>query len=588
MDTIIGIDLGTTNSGVCVIRDGKPEMLPDEDGQAILASVVGFDNQGQLLVGEAARNQAILAPERTVRSIKRKMGQDTTVTLGDQTFTPQEISAVILRTLKERASRVLGEEVSKAVITVPAFFSEMQREATRQAGELAGLDVVRIINEPTAAALVYQPNTDCGERLLVYDLGGGTFDVSIVQIEGGVVEVLSSYGDTQLGGDDFDELLLEHVCDQFQEKHGLDLRQLPAARSRVLQAVEEAKKALSFEPCATVSEEFVAEKEGGALHLNCEIRRSDYEEMIEPLLKKTIQCVDNALDDAKLHAKDIDKIVLVGGSSRTPLVHHMLEEQLQQTPHQEVDPDLCVAMGAAVQGGLIAGLDVGSVLVDITPHTLGIQCRSLLHGLPSVFCFAPIIPRNTPLPATRSDLFSTCVAGQQKAEINVFQGEDDDVRRNQPVGDFLLEGLDESAEAGNEILVRFELNLDGILIVTAVERVSGLEKQLTIDNAITQFRESGQEDARAKLDGIFGPPHDPAAPTTRHDDVPEETRQAIKDAIHLLNKAQQVVPTADPEDAEELKRMIEQMEEAIARRAVETIHECGPKLEDLVFYLQDA
>ncbi len=589
MDTIIGIDLGTTNSGVCVIRDGKPVMLPDEDGQTILPSFVGFDNQGQLLVGQSARNQAILAPERTVRSIKRRMGEDTKVSMGDDTFTPQEISAMILRTLKDRATRVLGEEVGKAVITVPAFFNEMQREATRQAGELAGLEVVRIINEPTAAALVYQPDTDCGERLLVYDLGGGTFDVSIVQIEGGVVEVLSSHGDTRLGGDDFDELLLKHVCDQFQETHGLDLRQLPAARSRLLQAVEEAKKVLSFEPCASVNEEFIAEKDGGALHLTCEILRQDYEAMIEPLLKKTIKCVDDALEDAKLHAKDIDKIVLVGGSSRTPLVHHLLEEQLRQTPHQEVDPDLCVAMGAAVQGGLIAGLDVGSVLVDITPHTLGIQCRSLLHGLPSVFCFAPIIGRNTPLPATRSEMFSTCVDGQKVAEINVFQGENDDVRRNQPVGDFLLEGLDESAEAGNEILVRFELNLDGILIVTAVERISGLERQLTIDNAISQFRQSGQEDAQAKLDGIFGPERQPSpARETDLDEVPAEVKQAVKEAIHLITKAHQVLPEADPEDVAELEALIEQMEDSITRRALEKIRETRAKLEDIVFYLQDA
>jgi molecular chaperone DnaK len=589
VDTIIGIDLGTTNSAVCLIRNGKPVMLKGADGESILPSVVAFDSQGELLVGQPARNQAILAPQRTVRSIKRKMGQDVTVTMGDAAFTPQEISAMILRTLKDRAAQSLGHPVSKAVITVPAFFSEMQREATRQAGELAGLEVVRIINEPTAASLIYEPRVDRGERLLVYDLGGGTFDVSIVQIEGGVVEVLSSHGDTQLGGDDFDELLLNFVCQRFLDEHGLDLRDIPTARSRLLQAVEEAKKQLSFEACTSLNEEFIAERDGTPLHLTMEIYRHEYEELIESLLKKTILCVDAALDDAHLHARDVDKIILVGGSSRTPLVHRLLEEQLQQTPHQEIDPDLCVAMGAAVQGALIAGLDVGSVLVDITPHTLGVQCRGYVHNMPTSHMFSPIISRNTPLPATRSELYTTAFDGQEVAEINVFQGEEPDVRRNQPIGGFLLDGLDASAAEGNEILVRFDLNLDGILHVTAVERATGLEKRLTINNAITQFRAAGQDEAKAKLAAIFGQDVQPLAPALEPvADVPEGLRQAIKEAIQRITKATHLLPEAGEEDAGEIQELIEQLEDAIAQQSPSEIARIGEQLEDIVFYLQDA
>src|SRR6516162_2323007 len=272
-ETIIGIDLGTTNSEVAVIRDGRPVVLPGEDGDPILPSVVGLDPQGNLLVGKAARNQYVLAPERTVRSIKRKMGQETTVTLGDQKYTPQEISAIILRTLKRRAEAALGHPVQKAVITVPAFFNDVQRQATREAGELAGLEVVRIINEPTAAVLTYDPHPTELERLLVYDLGGGTFDVSVAQVENGVVEIMASHGDTQLGGDDFDQLLMNHICDWFKKKHAVDLRDAPTSRARVLRAAEEAKKQLSFDAVTTVEEEFIALKDGKSLNLVMEIAR---------------------------------------------------------------------------------------------------------------------------------------------------------------------------------------------------------------------------------------------------------------------------------------------------------------------------
>ena len=391
MEPILGIDLGTTNSEVAVIRNGKAEVL-FEDGEAILPSVVGLDAEGRLLVGAVARNQWVLAPERTVRSIKRRMGTAETVRLGDQQYTPQEISAFILRKLKQRAEKQLGQAVRKAVITVPAFFNETQREATREAGELAGLEVVRIINEPTAASLTYDPHPDKMERLLVYDLGGGTFDVSIVQIEQGVVEVLSSHGDTHLGGDDFDQLLLDFVCEDFLREH--ERRPPQVAGGQVAGAAcrrGSRKNGFPRKPALQIEEEFIAEKQGAPLHLRRELRRTDYEDLIEPLLAKTLKCVDQSLSDAKLNANQIDKVILVGGASRTPLVHQLLEDQLGQPIHAEVDPDLCVAMGAAIQGGLIAGIDVGPVLVDITPHTLGIQALGDIDGRPSHHCFAPLI-----------------------------------------------------------------------------------------------------------------------------------------------------------------------------------------------------
>lgn len=349
METIIGIDLGTTNSEVAVVRENGEVHVFREDGNPILPSDVGVDERGELLVGIAARNQMLLAPERTVKSVKRQMGQDVKIRLGKQDFQPQEISAMILRKLKDRAERDLGHSVSKAVITVPAFFNDNQREATRQAGELAGLEVVRILNEPTAAALTYEPHPTELERILVYDLGGGTFDVSIVQIEQGVVEVLASHGDTQLGGDDFDQLLFDHICDLFQEEHGIDLRKSAVAKSRVLRAAEEAKKELSSNPVVQISEEFIAEKAGVPLHLQMELERGDYEELIEPLVKKTLTCVDQALNGSKLQLPQISKVVLVGGATRTPMIQELLRQRLRQPLHTEVNPDLGVAMGAAIQ-----------------------------------------------------------------------------------------------------------------------------------------------------------------------------------------------------------------------------------------------
>jgi molecular chaperone DnaK len=598
MDLIVGIDLGTTNSEIAQLRDGQPHVFA-EDGDPILPSFVGLSEDGRLLVGKAARNQWVLAPERTIKSIKRKMGQDVKVGLGDQEYRPQEISAMILRALRDRASQQLGVEVTKAVITVPAYFNDAQRQATREAGELAGLEVVRILNEPTAASLCYDPNQRDLRRMMVYDLGGGTFDVSIVQQQEGVVEVLASHGDTQLGGDDFDDLLLTHVCDRFRQDHDVDLRANLVARSRVLKAVEAAKRTLSDHPFARVDEEFIAEKDGRALHLSLEISRIEYEGLIKPLLDRTMDSVQRAMEDARLTAAQIDKVVLVGGSTRTPLVGALLEERLGQPAHQEVNPDLVVAMGAAVQGGIIAGEDVGSVLVDITPHSLGIRCLDESLGFEFDYRFAPIIHRNTPLPASRSELFHTSRDGQTEVEIEVYQGESDDVRRNHLVGHFRVQGLAPVA-AGNPIVVQLDLNLDGILKVSARERATGLQKQVVIENALAHYEAEEQEEARERLQLLWddrdadeeangevnGRGREPAELPELSPGPREGQRETVQ-ARALLEKADRVRAKASDEDRAEVERLMTKVRTALTDRRWEQVTAASNELADTLFYLED-
>ena len=600
MDIILGIDLGTTNSEVSVIRDNEIVVL-EKDGEKLFPSVVGIDPDGNLLVGHAARNQAILYPERTVKSIKRRMGEDVKVKLGDRDYSPPEISAMILRTLRAHAEESLGQVVAKAVITVPAFFNDVQREATRLAGELAGLEVVRIINEPTAAVLVYGTDSDKSETLLVYDLGGGTFDVSIARVEGGVIEILASHGDTHLGGDDFDQLLFDHVCEAFKKKHKADLRQTPTAVSRVLQAVEEAKKQLSTEPFAVIREEFLAEKDGTPLHLDMEVSRHEYEEMIRPLLEKTIVCLNDALRDAGLHPSDIDQVILVGGASRTPLVHEILENRMGTTPHGEIDPDLCVTMGAAVQAGLVSGAEVGRVLIDITPHTLGIATyRSSDH---SPFHFSPLIKRNTPVPCSRSEVYGTRTDDQERVCIEVFQGEADDVRFNTRIGEFTLQGLSK-APRGNEIVCRFDLDINGILHVSATEKKTGLQGAITVENALDVRKSDENDRFREHLNGFF----DETVFPSRDDDAEGEGKAGEFDLmqkfdatelekdwetiyakeIALMQCAAKLIPQVPAEDAKDIENLIRKTVDAMNRRNRDEAAASAGELEDLLYYLEDS
>src|SRR5262249_51601119 len=440
---------------------------------------------------------------------------------------------------RERAVQYLGGDVHKAVITVPAYFNDAQRQATREAGELAGLEVVRILNEPTAASLAYDPSQKELQRMLVYDLGGGTFDVSIVQIQDGVVEVLASHGDTQLGGDDFDQLLAEHLLQRFEAEQGYDLHALPVARARVLRAAEEAKKRLSVEPFALVQEEYIAERDGRPLHCRMEVARHEFEALIQPLLDKTIACVGRALDDAHLRPSQRDKGLLVGGSARVPLVAALLEERLRQPVHQEVQPELCVALGAGVQAAMIAGMEVGPVLVDITPHSLGIRCLGDVHGLPSDTMFSRIIARNSPLPALHSEMYHTVFDAQDAVHIEVYQGEDEDVRRNTFVGEFTIEGR-APVPAGNEVVVHMHLTLDGILQVTATEKRTGLQRQVRIENALARFQREDREAARQRLASLFD-----AEPVSLLEDLLED----VEDEEETVEASISTLPTPEaPED----------------------------------------
>src|SRR5262245_37253095 len=616
-ELIIGIDLGTTNSEVAVVDNGTPRVLPGDDGDPILPSFVGLADDGRLLVGKAARNQYPLAPDRTVKSIKRKMGEDVKVSLGDQEYRPQEISAMILRTLKDRAQKSLGRDVKKAVITVPAYFNDAQRQATIEAGEMAGLDVVRILNEPTAAALVYDPDQTAGTNVLVDDLGGGTFDVSIVRAESGVVEVLASHGDTQLGGDDFDELLLNHLCDVFNTHHRIDLRENRSTRARVLRAAEAAKRQLSDHAFARVEEEFIAEKDGVPLHLSIEVGRTDYEDMIRPLIDRTMDCVQRSLDDARLTAAQIDRVVLVGGSTRTPMISDLLEARLSRPARKDIDPDLCVAMGAGMQAAMIAGEAVGSVLVDITPHSLGIKtldpsAGDYFFGGGFEFRFAPIVRRGTPLPASRSEVFRTVGDNQPTVEIDVYQGESEDVRRNHRVGMFLIEGL-ARVPAGNQIVVQLDLTLDGVLKVSAREKATGLIKHSTIDHALARFERDERDAATARLEqlwrdsfpdepeGEFEPEDEeseiltgleangdgPVPSMPLLDAGPREGQREAVQARALLEKAERLREKAAPEDQAELDRLMQNVRAALDDRNWSALESASNALADVLFYLED-
>ena len=446
-ETIIGIDLGTTNSEVAIISGGRPEVVR-EDGDAIVPSCVGLDEAGNVVVGRQARNQAVLAPERTVLSIKRRMGSDERVSMGPEEYTPQEISAFILKALRARAVRALGHDVHRAVITVPAYFTDAQRQATREAGEIAGLEVVRIVNEPTAAALSYESGGEGSRRILVYDLGGGTFDVSVVAIEDGVVEVLASTGDNRLGGDDFDAVIAERLNTHVETEFGIeDARENRLLQARLVRAAEQAKIELSTRPWVRVEEDHIATVDGEPKHLSCELSRADFERDIDELLARTMRSVTTALDDAGVRPGQLDRILLVGGSTRIPCIARLLAERLGQEPHGEVDPDLCVALGAAVQAGIEMGEDMRSVLVDITPYTFGTSAVGELHGLPYAHQYIPLIRRNTKLPATRTEAFFTMTEHQETVEIMVYQGEDPDALQNVEIGSFRFSGLNQERDA---------------------------------------------------------------------------------------------------------------------------------------------
>ena len=586
-DTIIGIDLGTTNSEVAIIRDGRPEVVR-EDGDAILPSCVGLDEAGAVIVGRRARNQWAAAPERTVLSVKRLMGSGERVAMGTEEYTPQEISAFILKALKERAARALGHDVRKAVVTVPAYFTDAQRQATREAGEIAGLEVVRIINEPTAAALSYESRREGSRTILVYDLGGGTFDVSVVAIEEGVVEVLASTGDNRLGGDDFDRIVAERLNRHVESELGVD----GAGDDRVLQArleraAEEAKIELSGQPYVRVEEDHVASVAGEARHLSCELSRAEFERDLEELLARTMQSVTTALNDADLRPSQLDRILMVGGSTRIPRIAQLLSERLGQEPHSEVDPDLCVALGAAVQAGIEMGRDMHAVLVDITPYTFGTSSLGELHGLPYAHQFVPIIRRNTKLPATRTEAFFTLSEDQEAVEIKVYQGEDPDALKNVEIGSFRFTGLNRHRGAYDQgLLFTYHLDLDGLLKVHAVERATGREIHGVVENAMG--RSTGEDLAASKerVEGLWGaqaPAGESAGATPGAGPAPADASAQVRDT---LERAEGALATAPDEDREEMAGLIGQLRAALREGRGEDAAAIRQNLDEILFFLE--
>jgi len=576
-ETIIGIDLGTTNSEVAIVCEGKVEVLGIANGSKLLPSVVGLADDGCLLVGEAALNQYALYPERSVRSIKRRMGSDEKVSLGGERYTPQEISALILKRLKAVAEAHLGEPVHKAVITVPAYFSDAQRQATRDAGEIAGLEVARIINEPTAAALAYESGGKGRKQILVYDLGGGTFDVSVVRLENDVVEVLASHGNNHLGGDDFDQKIVDHILEHLRREQDVDLSGSRQAMARIQRAAEAAKITLSDNPFAMLEEEYLLERDGVPLHLSMELSRDDYEAMIRPFIDETLVAAHTALEGAGVSVSQLDEILLVGGSTRTPLIARHLEKELGLQPRTDVDPDLCVAAGAAIQGAVIAGAPVSSVLVDVTPYTFGTSALSEWKGEMYPFKFVPLIRKNSVIPVSKSEVFYTAFDGQTKVEVMVYQGEDPDALNNTEIGRFLIEGLSDAPQ-GNPIITTFSLDLDGILHVTAREKKTGLEKSITIENAMARFEQEQMEQAKARIGQLFEGEAEIDAERVQNRDLTQ--------ARALIEKAERLMESANEDDREDLVDLVESLNDAINANDPEAMQSAIEQLTDLIFYLE--
>jgi molecular chaperone DnaK (HSP70) len=575
---IIGIDLGTTHSEVAVVTNGIVQVLSAQ-GQKLLPSVVGLSEQGQLLIGEVAKNQALLYPEKTVKSIKRKMGQDVTVSLGAQGFTPQEISALILKQLKVVAEQALGQKVEQAVITVPAHFSEVARRATLEAGQIAGLEVVRMINEPTAAALAYGLDRQEAASVLVYDLGGGTFDVSVVRIEEGVTEILASDGDSHLGGDDFDEKIVQFLCDHLKQQTGFEVITDKQALARLYRAAEQAKCQLSDQPFVLIEEEYLLQHEGMPVHLSVELSRMQFEAMISPLIQATISQLQDCLRQAKIKVDNIDEIILVGGSTRIPMIRRQLFELFGQEPRSDIDPELCVAQGAAVQAAIIEGQAIETLLIDVSPHSYGCSVIGTLNGQFYPFQYVPIIPKNIPLPVSKSEAFETCYDQQEFVDIAVYQGEHPDALENIKLGEFRIEGLTPAA-AGSIIIVTFSLDLNGLLTVTAREKATGLEKAITIDQALSKMAPDNIEQAQQKITALFGHLENGSRFECLSPEFPAEKVEEIVRIQPFLKQAESMLGRLSGAELNDLQALIDTIHEQIQQQDVAALDSSLQVLKD--------
>ena len=626
-DCVVGIDLGTTNSEIAAFIDDNVQIIGSGQTQ-MLPSCVGLSQAGELLIGAPARNQQLLYPDLTVRSIKRKMGSDETVNIGEKTFTPPEISALLLRELAQWAQKKLGFRVKKAVISVPAYFSDAQRNATREAGKLAGLEVVRILNEPTAASLAYGYGSDENRTVLIYDLGGGTFDVSIVTIENDVTEVLASHGNNRLGGDDFDQLLVDRLVNEFMEYHGINLKDgHRVALNRLWWTAEETKKKLSFEPFVKIREEALVDIDGKPLHLETEVSREEYEHMIGPLVESTLDSVSSAMDEAGKQSGDLDAILLVGGSTRIPYISRVLEKRAGITPRHDVHPDLCVALGAGVLAARLAGREVNRGLVDVSPYSFGPSYLGQRDGFEYPYCYHPIIRSNTALPVTRTDRYFTSVPYQKEVEIDIYQGDDPDALKNIPLGHFRVQGL-KPTEEPNPVLCRMSLDIDGILKVTAIEKETGKTKQITIENALQPKSDMEIAEARKRLEALYDarttgleslqddlavadPANEEANMADNIIEIPFETSheirqgsttekseskilefdspwgRALREANNLLERSRRLLNRIHPEDQEDAIDLHERIDSAIAARDTAGLSGACEELKELLFFVED-
>ena len=501
MAKIIGIDLGTTNSCVAVMEGGEPVVIANAEGARTTPSVVAFTKDNERLVGQVAKRQAITNPERTIISIKRDMGTDRRVSIGDANYTPQEISAMVLQKLKADAESYIGEKVSQAVITVPAYFSDAQRQATKDAGKIAGLEVLRIINEPTAAALAYGMDKDTDQKIMVYDLGGGTFDVSILEIGDGVFEVLATCGNNRLGGDDFDERIIEYICEEFKKEQGIDLKNDKMAMQRLKEAAEKAKIELSGVTTSNINLPFITADGSGPKHLDMTLTRAKFNEITADLVEKTMGPSRDALQQAGLTGSQVDKVLMVGGSSRIPAVYEAVKALTGKEPHKGINPDECVAVGAAIQAGVLAGDVQDLVLLDVTPLSLGLET---LGGV-----FTKLIDRNTTIPTKKSQIFSTAADGQTSVEIHVLQGEREMAAYNKTLGRFSLDNIPAAPRGVPQIEVTFDIDANGIVHVSAKDMGTGNVQDITItasgnlsdeeiDKAVKEAEKYAEEDKKKK------------------------------------------------------------------------------------------
>ena len=563
MSKIIGIDLGTTNSCVSVLEAGEAKVIPNPEGGRTTPSVVSF-KKGEKIVGEAAKRQALTNPN-TVSSIKRLMGTNEKVELEGKKYTPEEISAMILGYLKEYAERYLGEKVDKAVITVPAYFNDAQRQATKNAGKIAGLEVERIINEPTAAALAYGLEKDHSGTILVYDLGGGTFDVSILELGDGVFEVKSSAGNGHLGGDDFDNRIVEYLVSEFKKENGVDLSKDKMAMQRLKESAEKAKKELSGVVSTQISAPFIAKGDDGEpLHLDITLSRAKFEDLIRDLVEETIPPVRDALKEAKLSASDIDKVILVGGSTRIPMVYDLVKKELGKEPSCEVNPDEVVSLGAAIQGGVLTGDVNDIVLLDVTPLSLGLET---LGGV-----MTTLIPRNTTIPATKKEVFSTAADNQPAVDIHVLQGERPMAADNKTLGHFQLTGIPAAPRGVPQIEVTFDIDANGIVNVKAKDLGTNKEQSITISNS-TNLSDEEIEKMRKEAE------ENKEKDAKRKEEV--ETKNEAEQLVFQTEKTMKDLgDKVDSKEKEEIENLIKDLKEKLTKDNIEDIKKAKDTLQE--------